>query len=145
MKTAIRIVRALAALALMLTVVIGGAWGLMTVGLLDTIWTTSWSEILTRPDDGALLLGIITIVGWIAWSTATLSLVSEALAAATRQRCRLRFPGSEVLAPVSTVLVAAVLGLIASQPVGAAPHQIAPAVPVAAADRKSTRLNSSHT
>lgn len=133
MKTAIRIVRALAALALMLTVVIGGAWGLMTVGRLDTICTTSWSEILTRPDDGALLLGIITIVGWIAWSTATLSLVSEALAAATRQRCRLRFPGSEVLAPVSTVLVAAVLGLIASQPVGAAPHQIAPAVPVAAA------------
>lgn len=45
MKTAIRIVRALAALALMLTVVIGGAWGLMTVGRLDTIWTTSWSEI----------------------------------------------------------------------------------------------------
>ena len=68
MKTAIRIVRALAALALMLTVVIGGAWGLMTVGRLDTICTTSWSEILTRPDDGALLLGIITIVGWIAWS-----------------------------------------------------------------------------
>ena len=48
MKTAIRIVRALAALALMLTVVIGGAWGLVTVGRLDTIRTTSWSEILTR-------------------------------------------------------------------------------------------------
>ena len=122
MTAARRVAQATAAVLIIVVVVLGGAWALVRFGHLSIFWTISWSEAVTRPDDGALLLGLITLIGWIAWASVVLSFVSEALAAATGQQRRLKFPGSELLAPVTAVLIAAVAGLLTGAAAGALPE-----------------------
>jgi LysM repeat protein len=56
----------------------------------------SWSAIrlaLTTPVDGTILVGLITVVGWLAWLVFMLSLVSELVALVSRQRILIRLPG----------------------------------------------------
>ena len=112
MTAVVRIVRAVVSLLAVLGMVIGGAWALARFGRLSALWTTDWRQLLTRPDDGSLLLAIISLVGWVAWILITLSIVNEGLAAATRQRWRFRFPGSESLAPLTAVLIAGIVALL---------------------------------
>ncbi len=110
-----RLFKALGALVIVLAIVVGGAWALVTFGRVDGLTGLDWSTILTTRDDGSLALGVITLIGWAAWGMATLSLLSEFLAAISGRRWRLPVPGLTVLAPASAVLVAAIMGLTASQ------------------------------
>ncbi|MGI5951289.1 MAG: LysM peptidoglycan-binding domain-containing protein [Brooklawnia sp.] len=132
-----RILRALAALMLILAVVVGGAWALARFGRLSALTTFDWRQVWVVADDGSLVLGLITVVGWIAWTLATLSVVSELIAALSQQRYRLHLPGLGVFAPASAVLITAIIGLVAGQsaspaPAHASPDQPAPVVPIAA-------------
>lgn len=119
--------RACGAFLVIVGVVVGGASALIVFGRLNVFTTIDWAASWYRPDDGSLLLGLITVVGWVAWLLAGLSLLSEALAAATRQRWRLRFPGIDVFAPASAVLITAIVGLVASQTIPVSSAQAAPA------------------
>ncbi len=112
-----RLARAGLALAIVVLVVPGGAWALVRWGRLDVYTSLDWSRLWTTVDDGSLVLAVITTIGWAAWALATLSLVSEVLAAATQQRWRLALPGIGVFSPASAVLVTAIVGLIAGQSV----------------------------
>lgn len=119
--------------ALMLSgaVVLGGPLALSRFGRLDALTGLAWPELVTTADDGTLVLGVITVIGWLAWALATLSLVSELLAAFSHQRWRLRIPGISLFAPASSVLVTAIVGLVASQAVTPVVAHAAPGQPPA--------------
>lgn len=78
-------------------------------------------DALSRPDDGTLLIGIITVVGWLVWATLALSFLVE-IPAAVRGVPAPRLPGlswQQGRAAAMTGAVVAMLAIGAS--VGAAP------------------------
>ena len=59
-----------------------------------------WTELVLRsatrsltPDDGTILVGLITAVGWVAWAVFAASVISELVALASRPRIQIRLPG----------------------------------------------------
>ena len=76
--------RGLAALGALLVFLIGVPFALSVVAPLG--WPESWptwdslSTALTRPDDGGLLLGAITLVAWGAWAAFAISAATEIVA-----------------------------------------------------------------
>lgn len=121
MSVILRLARSVAALLVIGAVIGGGAWALSRFGRLDALASLSWARLWTTADDGGIVLGVITVIGWIAWALATASLVSELLAAISQQRWRLRFPGLSLFAPASSVLATAIVGLVVGQVVTPAP------------------------
>ena len=126
-----RVLGAIAALMVAGAVVIGGPWALIRFGRLAAFTGLDWPGLFTTADDGSLVLGVITVVGWLAWALATLSLLSELLATLSHHRWQIRIPGTSVFAPASSVLVTAIVGLVASQVVTPAVAHASPSQPPA--------------
>ena len=81
-------------------------------------WTTV-TGVLTRPDDGRLLLGFLVLIGVAAWALLALSIVLELIAAiGNRAVPRIELPGFRWSRVVAAVLVTALLG---AGPASAAP------------------------
>ncbi|SFE80070.1 LysM peptidoglycan-binding domain-containing protein [Blastococcus tunisiensis] len=118
----------------------GGAY------LLDEL--PSWEQVttaLSRPDTGALFLGLLVVIGWVAWACFALSVAVE-LASQLRGLPPMRLPGLAAPQQMAGLLVAAVLGvgsgpllaapalagppIVADQPVGHEEPSPAPAPPV---------------
>lgn len=104
-----RLVKALAALVALITVLFGIpalllAWG-HPMALLDV----EWSSALQRPDDGTIVFGVLSLAGWVAWAILALTLVTEVICQLSRQRLRIRLPGVTWLQPVAGALVAMAL------------------------------------
>ncbi|QGN34573.1 LysM peptidoglycan-binding domain-containing protein [Microlunatus sp. Gsoil 973] len=53
----------------------------------------SFWRVLTRPDDGTVLIRIVAIIAWVAWLVFAISVAVELIAALTRYRVRIRLPG----------------------------------------------------
>jgi len=119
------VARAASATALV-AIIAGGLWVLLHWGRLDGWASVSWRDIWSQPDDGRLLLGVLTVVGWLAWVLVVGTVACEAIAALSRGRLRPRMPGSGWLRPAIAGLVITVFGLSAvtalmgHQPLGAA-------------------------
>ena len=129
----LRGIGALASLCLVILVapVALAGWGRMPVG---------WPAALTRPDDGSVLLVVLTALGWLAWAAFTASTIAEAVRLVTGGRLRLRIPLLGGLQQLSTGLLLAVLALAPSSSTSQAPTQDrvvalhAPTVPEAVPD-----------
>ncbi len=122
-----RVARGIAALLLLIGLLVGVPVLLVTV---SPPWPTTWSpRLLLRPDDGTVLLALLTLTAWSAWAVLALSALAELVTAATRSRVRVRLPG--LAAPQRFVggLVVAVLALAVTP---AVPHAGIP-LPVAKA------------
>lgn len=111
MKRLTEIVRGLLALLVVIVIVVGSPFALMRVGRIDALLALVERGTFAGYG-GEALLGVITLVAWLAWVLATLSILVESIAAVSGQR--LRLPGTGVFAPASAVLVTAILGLAAS-------------------------------
>ena len=103
-----RLVRALAAAVLLAALLVGVPYLLLAWGRWDTLLSADWLALLTRPDDGQVLLGLLTVAGWPAWGLVAITTVLEGLAALTRHRVSLRLPGTGWLRPGIATLIAAV-------------------------------------
>lgn len=82
-------------------------------------------DALASPDDGTLFVRLLTIAGWLAWATFTLSVLVE-IPARLRGRRAVRLPGLRLQQRVAAALVGAVLavflgGTLASAAVPARP------------------------
>ena len=78
----------------------------------------SWSALqqaLFTPVDGTILVGLITIVGWLAWLVFTVSVISELLAVVSQQRVRIRLPGLDVPQRFVAGLLISVITMISMQ------------------------------
>ena len=71
---------------------------------------------LTRPDDGSILVGLVTIVAWIAWGVFAASVLVEIIAVLSRQRLRIRLPGLMAPQRLASGLVLAVVALVVVTP-----------------------------
>jgi len=92
----LRVIRGLVALITLLVGLAGVPAALLVLGGNPFPDTLSWQSVrfaLLTPDDGTVLLGLITLVGWIAWLVFALSVVTESVAMLSRQRIRIRVPG----------------------------------------------------
>ena len=108
-----RVLRGLGALLVLLLLLVGVPAMLLAVG---ARWPTTWSrQVLLRPDDGTVLLALVTAAAWLAWAVLALSVLAELVTAATRARIRVRLPGLAGPQRAVAGLVLAVLAL------GAAP------------------------
>lgn len=122
-----------AALVSLALVVAGAPLALVAWGRFPTGWIA-----LTRPDDGSLLLGVLTIVGWLAWAAFTAATLAEAARLVSGGRRRVRIPLLSGLQQISAGLLLAVVALApASAPQlrsGAVVHSVAVAPPQPAAE-----------
>ncbi len=118
-----RILRGVAALFAVGAILIGGPWALIGFGRLDALTRLGGAQLLSSAADGSLVLGIVTVIGWVAWLLAAGSLAGEAIAQFSAQRWRPRLPGVRMFSPVSALLIAAILGLLGNQAVDPGPAQ----------------------
>jgi LysM repeat protein len=111
------------ALLLLLAFVIGIPVLLMMVTPAWHSGIPTWSQVvdsLTRPDDGHLLLAVLTVVAWLAWAAFTVSVVIETVAVVRG----IPSPQLPFLGPpqrVAAVLVATAAILLAAPPLQSAP------------------------
>ncbi|MDK9299490.1 LysM peptidoglycan-binding domain-containing protein [Propionibacterium freudenreichii] len=110
-----RVLSSVTSLLVLLALVPGGAIALVHWGRGDLLFSIEWSGILSRPDDGSLVLLALTVLGWVAWAMLTGSVVAEALSAVSHGRISVRLPGSRLFGPAAAVLVASIAGLIGVQ------------------------------
>lgn len=114
-----RVVRGLGAALLLCALVVGIPVGLWVLG--GPIWTGPVSvgqiiSILSSPDaTGSVLIGLIKIVGWVAWLTFAIAVVIEVVAALRGHRSpHVRGLGAQQRA--AAVLVGAVITMLVAAP-----------------------------
>ncbi len=91
-----RVIRGLGALTVLLLGTVGVPFALAALGGNPLPAGLNWSSVrdaLLTPDDGTILVGVITAVGWVAWAVFAISVISELVALASRQRIQIRLPG----------------------------------------------------
>ena len=91
-----RLLRGLGSLAVLLLGTVGVPVALAFLGGNPLPEELTWGAVqraLFTPADDMILVGLITIIGWLAWLVFTLSVVSELLAIVSQQRVRIRLPG----------------------------------------------------
>src|SRR5215204_3902055 len=126
-----RLIRGFGALAVLLLLLIGVPAALVALSgnpLPDEVSRESILRALLRPDDGTLVLALISVIGWIAWLTFAISTLAEAIEVMSSHRIRLRLPG---LAGPQRLVAGLLLSVIAmgaaSSTVQADPVRIGPA------------------
>jgi nucleoid-associated protein YgaU len=126
--TGARVVRGLGAALLLVALVVGIPIGLWLLG--GPIWTGPVSldriiSTLSSPDvTGSVLLGLVKVVGWIAWLTFAVAVVIEVVAALRGRRSpHVRGLGAQQRA--AAVLVGAVITMLVAAP-SVAPAMAAP-------------------
>ena len=91
-----RVIRGLGALAVLLLGTVGVPLALVVLGgdpMPDRLTWPAVRDALLSPDDGTILLGLVTVIGWAAWAVFAGSVVSELVAVLSRQRIQIRLPG----------------------------------------------------
>lgn len=102
-----RIVRGLLALLVLVASLAGVPSLLVAMGHYPTVADLSWEQLLLAPDDGRVLLWLVTALGWVAWLLFTV--VTALDVAALLGRPSVRLPGLRWLQGVSATLLVAVL------------------------------------
>lgn len=87
-----RLITSVGSTLLLAALVIGSPTALLAWGRLDGLARLSPSALM-GPDDGTIVLGLVTVTGWAAWFVFTLSVVIEAVALATHSRVHVTLPG----------------------------------------------------
>ena len=91
-----RLLRGLGALGALLLGLIGVPAGLVILGGNPVPANLSWPAIqsaLLQPDDGTILIGLITIAGWLAWLVFAISVIAEVIEWGSGYRIHIRVPG----------------------------------------------------
>ncbi|HEY6683426.1 MAG TPA: LysM peptidoglycan-binding domain-containing protein [Propionibacteriaceae bacterium] len=110
-----RLFRGLGSLAVLLIGTGGVPVALAFLGGNPLPMELSWSAMrraLLTPADGMILVGLITVIGWLAWLVFTLSVISELVAIASQQRVRIRLPGLEAPQRFAAGLLISVITMI---------------------------------
>ncbi|NLT30365.1 MAG: LysM peptidoglycan-binding domain-containing protein [Propionibacterium sp.] len=117
-----RVIRALAALLILAGILLGVPVLLFTLGSVPP--AQAWLNALRAPDDGTVLIGLLTVAGWLAWLLVTAAVLVEAVSLLSRRRLRVRLPGLGRVQGIAAVLLIAAVG-------GAMPATAGPAGPTA--------------
>lgn len=120
--------RRLGSLLVLLALVVGPPALLLQIGFY------AWGNLnLWAPADFRVLLGMLTVAGWLAWSVFVLSVVLEAVRIVTSGRIAIHLPGLSAPQAFAGVLLAAVLATAAGPTLTAVASGPAVQAPVTAA------------
>ncbi|WP_051232110.1 LysM peptidoglycan-binding domain-containing protein [Acidipropionibacterium thoenii] len=103
--------------ALLVALVVGSPVALVAWGRAEELSRLTPAS-LSAPDDGSLLLGMATVVGWFAWLVFTVCVVAEILEMVSGSRLRIRIPGFGQVQGLAAGMLVASLALLA--PLGGA-------------------------
>jgi LysM domain len=112
-----RLIRGLGSLAVLLLGTAGVPAALALLGgnpLPDELSLSGLRQALVAPVDGTILVGLITIVGWLAWLVFVLSVFSELVALISRQRIQIRLPGFDAPQRFAAGLLISVITMIST-------------------------------
>ena len=112
-----RLIRGLGSLAVLLLGTAGVPAALAFLGgnpLPDELSWSAMRRALAAPVDGTILVGLITIVGWLAWLVFALSVLSELVALVSRQRIQIRLPGLDAPQRFAAGLLISVITMIST-------------------------------
>jgi len=126
------VVRRLGALIVLVVGLIGVPIALALLGGNPWPASLSWDAVtgaLLQPDDGTVLLGLITVVGWAAWLVFAVSVLVELVSLVSGYRVRLALPGLGGPQRLAASLLVAVFALA---PVGSSSTGYAEPVGVSA-------------
>ena len=107
-----RLITSVGSTLLLAALVIGSPTALLAWGRLDGLARLSPSALM-GPDDGTIVLGLVTVTGWAAWFVFTLSVVIEAVALATHSRVHVTLPGLSLVQGLAAGLLVASLAILA--------------------------------
>ncbi len=115
-----RFLRGLTAAIGLALVLVGAPWALSRWGRWQALATIDWAHALSTRDDGTLLLGLLTGLGWVVWAILSASIVVEFVDTLRRTPWRrgvavppLVVPGLDLpRALVRGLVVAAVLAVV---------------------------------
>jgi nucleoid-associated protein YgaU len=110
-----RLMRGLGSLAVLLLGTVGAPVALAFLGGNPLPGELTWSAVrqaLFVPADGMILVGLITIVGWLAWLVFALSVISELVSIISRKRIRIRLPGLDAPQRYAAGLLISVITMI---------------------------------
>jgi len=123
------VLRGLGALALLLAGLVGVPLALTVLGGNPLPANLTWEsvrEALFRPDDGSILLGLVTVLGWAAWLVFALSVLTELVSLVSRQRIRVTLPGLAGPQRLAAGLLVSVAAMTAAPIIPLAPAPLAP-------------------
>ncbi len=113
-----RIIKALLSLVALLVLLVAVPVILLSIG----VWRIDWANLLTRPDDGSVLLSLITAIAWSAWCVFAVSVLAEVVTIVRDSPLAFRLPGFSWLA---RLLIGSLLAVtVTAQPVGVVPQAV---------------------
>ena len=130
-----RILKGVAALLLLLAAVVGLPYALAVLGgypFPDQLSLAAVQHALLTPDTGGVLIGLVTIIGWVAWIVFAVSVLAELLTVLSKQRIRVELPGLQATqraAGTLLLLVIAMAAITPQPPPAAAQPTATPAAP----------------
>jgi nucleoid-associated protein YgaU len=86
MPTVKRLLSGAAAAVGLLALLVGAPWALYAWGKLGVLAGIDWAHAFKVPDDGRLMLGLLSLVGWAAWLILAVSIVVELMEVLDRIR-----------------------------------------------------------
>lgn len=129
-----RMARGLAALLVLLALIVGTPFLLLQIGRLPELG--AFPAILLAPDNGRVLVWLLTVLGWLAWAAFTASVFLELVALVRGRRWRFQLPGLSGPRGPAALLLVPILGML---PLSAAHAE--PSAPVTQrADQQATTL-----
>lgn len=122
-----RVIRGLAALIILVGLLLGIPLGLAVFGgnpLPDSLSWPAITRALLTPASDRTLIGIVAVVGWLAWAGFALCVAAELVSTLSGRRIHLKLPGLGVGQKLAAALIITVIAMLA------APHSL----PTAAAE-----------
>lgn len=122
------LIKGLGAMAVLVALTAGIPAALVMLGGNPVPDDLSWAAVrgaLLRRDDGTVLIGVITIVGWLAWLVFAFSLLAELVRVLSGSRVHVALPGLAGPQRLVSALLLSVLGMLAV-PVAAQAQPLAP-------------------
>ena len=110
-----RLIRGLGSLAVLVVGLAGVPIALAVLGGDPLPRELTWGAVLRSlltPADGMILVGLITIVGWLAWLVFAVSVIGELVAIISRQRIRIHLPGLDAPQRFAAGLLISVITMI---------------------------------
>lgn len=101
------ILRRLGALLALAALTVGVPLLLLRIATPGALLRLDWASVLTRPLGPDLVLGVLSVLGWLAWVALALTILVETLAQLSRQRIVIHLPGVGWARPLIGALVLA--------------------------------------
>lgn len=124
-----KLIKALSSLLVLLALAVGVPALLVWLADPLVLLQVQWPSALLRPDDGTVIVGVLGLIGWIAWAFLMLTVLMELANVVSRGAIRISLPGTHWLQPALNALVVAAMAPVMG--FGATASHAAPVTPEA--------------